>query len=162
VLPFDYLLESVKCAGPKVAQNSADRVKSLRIERIQPAGAFATLVQQSSALKNLQMVTNRLLCDLEVLGDLAGCKLAALDEAKNLATVWIRESTKNGVSGCSGVALTDRGGMNGAHGVEDRTPTRILTTRRRAPIAAISRMPVTRPPTTGDAVAGPHDARRRR
>lgn len=65
-------LESFQCVRPEVREHSANRIERLGIQRIQPAGTCTALLQQTGALEHLQMVTDTLLGDVEMRGDLAG------------------------------------------------------------------------------------------
>ena len=94
---LDDVLQPFQRRRPQLGQHLADRVEGLRVERIQPPGAVATLADQTGLGEHLEVMADGLLRGVEVRRDLTGGQLAAPHQPKDLAAVRVGERSKYGV-----------------------------------------------------------------
>src|SRR5271154_4604066 len=85
MVAFDGVLEPFQRVRPELIEQLAHRCERVRVEPVQPAGAFTAFLQEAGLLQHRQVLAHRLLREREVRRDLSGRELAVPNEADDLA-----------------------------------------------------------------------------
>ena len=103
------MLEPLKLRGPELGQEVPQRVEPFGPHHIEALLAVWADSDQPGVLEHLQMLGDRLLSDVEVLGDLVDRTWLVAHQPQNRASAWLGEGLERGI----------------AHGGQDSTRTSI-------------------------------------
>jgi hypothetical protein len=97
MLALDHVLEAFEPAGPQLCEELLERREPFRADEIEPPLPVLADCDEAGLPQNLEVLGDRLLSDVEVLGDLADRARPVPDEQKHLPPARLGQRAKDGV-----------------------------------------------------------------
>src|SRR3954468_14582370 len=91
IVGLDGVLEALQARGPQLRQERLERLEALRTDLVEPAAALRADGDEARVLEHVQVLRDRLLGDVEVLGDLVDRARAVTDEEEHRPPAWLRQ-----------------------------------------------------------------------
>ena len=94
-MALDRLFQPPEAGGPEVSQECVEGLKPPRVDDIQAPAALPSNVDQTSLSEDLQVLGNGLLCDVEMLADLARRSRLVSDQSQHRLSPGLDQRTQH-------------------------------------------------------------------
>src|SRR3954454_10692883 len=107
---LDGVLEALQAPRPQLGQERLERLEALRTDLVEPAATLRADGDEARVLEHVQVLRDRLLGDVEVLGDLVDPARPVADEQEHRPPAWLGQGREGRLCahgpGCYRQALT--------------------------------------------------------